>query len=119
MFLETDPARAVQKVDELNELNNRRRSLQQALCKEMFAEAGGVGPVFVAYNPNWPHGLVGIMAAKAVDRYSVPAFVFGKDHKTGLAYGSARSVPGFNLVKALESCAGLLERFGGHPAAAG
>jgi single-stranded-DNA-specific exonuclease len=119
VFLETDPAVAIERVNRLDELNKRRRDLQKILCQQMIERTGSVGNVCVAYNPSWLHGLVGIMAARAVEHYHVPAIVFGLDHKTGLAYGSARSVPGFNLVDALNACSGLLVKYGGHAAAAG
>jgi len=118
-LLESDPVLAVEKVAALEEMNNRRRELQKDLCTEMLKITKKVGSVCVTYKDSWPRGLVGIMAARAVDHFGVPAFVLGLDTRTGLAFGSARSVPGFNLVDAMNSCSSLLTKYGGHAAAAG
>jgi single-stranded-DNA-specific exonuclease len=63
--------------------------------------------------------VVGIVAAKLVDRYQRPAFVLAIDAQTGVARGSARSAGGVDLYRALGECAPMLERWGGHAAAAG
>jgi single-stranded-DNA-specific exonuclease len=63
--------------------------------------------------------VVGIVAAKLVDRYQRPAFVIGIDPDTGLGRGSARTTGGVNLYTALSAAAGCLDRYGGHAAAAG
>jgi single-stranded-DNA-specific exonuclease len=59
------------------------------------------------------------MAARAVEHFGVSVFVLGLDTRTGMAFGSARSIPGFNLVDAMDSCSTLLTKYGGHAAAAG
>jgi single-stranded-DNA-specific exonuclease len=63
--------------------------------------------------------VVGIVAAKLVERYQRPAFVIAVDPVTGEGRGSARSCNGVDLYHALSSCERLLVRFGGHAAAAG
>jgi single-stranded-DNA-specific exonuclease len=118
-LIETDYDLAVNKARILQDMNKERRELQRELTGEMLKTFKKTGSIFVAYKESWPRGLVGIMAARAVEHYGVPAFVLGLDKRTGLAYGSARSVPGFNLVNALSSCSGLLIKYGGHAAAAG
>jgi len=67
----------------------------------------------------WPAGVVGIVAAKLVDRYQRPAFVVGIDPETGVGRGSARTAGGINLYRALSEAAPWLDRYGGHAAAAG
>jgi single-stranded-DNA-specific exonuclease len=67
----------------------------------------------------WPTGVVGLVAAKLVDRYQRPAFVVGLDPATGLGRGSARTAGGVNLYRALSEAAPWLEKYGGHAAAAG
>lgn len=71
----------------------------------------------VIYNPNWMKGVVGIVASRLIETYYRPTVVLTMSH--GLVTGSARSVPGFDLYQAVESCADLLENFGGHTYAAG
>lgn len=71
----------------------------------------------VIYNPKWMKGIVGIVASRLIETYYRPTVVLTKSN--GLATGSARSVPGFDLYQAVESCADLLENFGGHMYAAG
>ncbi len=71
----------------------------------------------VIYNPNWMKGIVGIVASRLIETYYRPTVVLTKSN--GFATGSARSVPGFDLYQAVESCADLLENFGGHMYAAG
>jgi single-stranded-DNA-specific exonuclease len=119
VFLEPDPAVAIEKVNRLDELNSQRRELQKSLCKQMIEQTTDVADVCVTYDPDWPHGLVGIMAARAAEHFGVPAFVLGLDPATNLAFGSARSVPGFDLVAAMRACSSLLVKYGGHAAAAG
>jgi len=65
----------------------------------------------------WHAGVVGIVAAKLVEKFARPAVVIA--FEAGLGRGSARTIPGFNLYEALVGCAPHLSRFGGHAAAAG
>jgi single-stranded-DNA-specific exonuclease len=67
---------------------------------------------------DWHPGVLGIVASRIVRKHHRPAIVIGFD-ETGLGKGSGRSIPGLHLVKALERCANLLEKFGGHEMAAG
>ncbi len=71
----------------------------------------------VIYNPKWMKGIVGIVASRLIETYYRPTVVLTMSN--GFATGSARSVPGFDLYQAVESCADLLENFGGHMYAAG
>ena len=71
----------------------------------------------VIYNPKWMKGIVGIVASRLIETYYRPTVVLTMSN--GFATGSARSVPGFDLYGAVESCADLLENFGGHMYAAG
>jgi single-stranded-DNA-specific exonuclease len=65
----------------------------------------------------WHRGVIGILASRLVERTAKPAIVVSVED--GVAYGSGRSVDGFVLLDALESCAGLFTRFGGHAFAVG
>ena len=71
----------------------------------------------VIYNPKWMKGIVGIVASRLIETYFRPTVVLTQSN--GFATGSARSVPGFDLYQAVESCSDLLENFGGHMYAAG
>ncbi len=71
----------------------------------------------VIYNPKWMKGIVGIVASRLIETYYRPTVVLTKSN--GLVTGSARSVVGFDLYQAVESCSDLLENFGGHMYAAG
>ncbi|MFI3330762.1 MAG: single-stranded-DNA-specific exonuclease RecJ [Rikenellaceae bacterium] len=71
----------------------------------------------VIYNPSWMKGIVGIVASRLIEAYYRPTVVLTMSN--GFVTGSARSVPGFDLYQAIESCADILENFGGHMYAAG
>jgi single-stranded-DNA-specific exonuclease len=71
----------------------------------------------VLYNPEWHKGVIGIVASRLMDYYYRPTVILTLSD--GLATGSARSVNGFDIYQAVESCSDLLENFGGHKYAAG
>ena len=71
----------------------------------------------VIYNPRWMKGIVGSVASRLIETYYRPTVVLTMSN--GFVTGSARSVPGFDLYQAIESCSDLLENFGGHMYAAG
>ena len=118
----TDEKTALRIGDEINENNNERKSIdreitQQAL--EMVANGTALETenVTIVYNPTWNKGVVGIVASRLVEAYYKPTVVLTKSN--GFITGSARSVSGFDLYASIESCADLLENFGGHVYAAG
>jgi single-stranded-DNA-specific exonuclease len=117
---ESAPARA----QALEEANTERRAIQDRVVGEALELLGDrdPGPAIVIAGEGWPAGVVGIVAAKLVDRFQRPAFVVGIDPVTGIGRGSARTCGGINLYDALCEAAripGCLDRFGGHAAAAG
>ncbi len=71
----------------------------------------------VIYNPSWMKGIVGIVASRLIETYYRPTVVLTQSN--GFVTGSARSIAGFDLYQAVESCSDLLENFGGHMYAAG
>lgn len=71
----------------------------------------------VIYNENWHKGVIGIVASRLTEKYLRPAVVLTQSHN--MITGSARSVMGFDVYKAIESCKDILENFGGHTYAAG
>jgi single-stranded-DNA-specific exonuclease len=103
------------------ELQNRRR--QQAVSEALgqaeaqAAELDDDAPAIVLGDPGWPMGIVGLVAGRLAERYARPAFIVSLDPSE--AKGSARSIPGVHIVRALDAAAGALLRYGGHVAAAG
>ena len=79
--------------------------------------AVGAHSVLVVAGDGWHRGVIGIVASKLVDAFHRPAIVVSVDGDT--AHGSCRSIPDFDMLGALERCAGLFIRFGGHKQAAG
>src|SRR5436189_2756639 len=77
----------------------------------------GARSVLVVAGDGWHRGVIGIVASKLVDAFHRPAIVLSVED--GVAHGSCRSVPHFDMLSALERCAPLFVRFGGHKQAAG
>jgi len=75
-------------------------------------------PVIILSHPNWPGGMVGIVANRLVDRYHKPAILFNESDD-GILRGSARSIEGLHVTEAITTQKDLLLGFGGHPMAAG
>ncbi len=102
--------------------NTRRRTEDQdilAKAKKLVASDPDIGArsVLVVAGEGWHRGVIGIVASKLVDAFYRPAIVLSIED--GVAHGSCRSIPGFDMLAALESCAPMLGRFGGHKQAAG
>ena len=116
----SEEARAL--AEQLDTENARRREeeariLSEALRVVAADPAIGAQHVLVVWGERWHRGVIGIVASKLVDQFCRPAIVLSVED--GVAYGSGRSIQGFDLLAALEHCAGLFERFGGHRQAAG
>lgn len=108
--------------DKINEHNNERKSIDREITQEALdmVRTGAClssRNATIVYNPSWHKGVVGIVASRLVEAFYKPTIVLTKSN--GLVTGSARSVHGFDLYDAIESCADLLENFGGHIYAAG
>ena len=124
MLTAEDEETAVRIGCEINEYNNERKSIDREITKEALemVQSGSclsAGNATIVYNPEWHKGVVGIVASRLVEAFYKPTVVFTKSQANGLVTGSARSVQGFDLYDAIESCADLLENFGGHLYAAG
>lgn len=107
---------------QLDAENTKRRAEEQdivAAAKKAVEHDPDVGAhtVLVVAGEGWHRGVIGIVASKLVDAYYRPAIVLSIEN--GVAHGSCRSIPGFNVLGGLEACASLLDRFGGHKQAAG
>lgn len=119
----SDEATAVRIGTEINEHNNERKNIDRRITQEALemVRTGNClssGNATIVYNPQWHKGVVGIVASRLVEAFYKPTIVFTQS-QGGLVTGSARSVHGFDLYDAIESCADLLENFGGHLYAAG
>ncbi|HSS01058.1 MAG TPA: single-stranded-DNA-specific exonuclease RecJ [Kofleriaceae bacterium] len=120
-LLLADAASAPERAQALEAANTERRAIQDRVVAEALDLLGDrdPGPAIVIAGEGWPAGVVGIVAAKLVDRYQRPAFVVGVDPVTGIGRGSARTAGGVNLYRALCDAAPWLDKYGGHAAAAG
>ncbi|MCH5584134.1 single-stranded-DNA-specific exonuclease RecJ [Shimazuella sp. AN120528] len=107
----------------LNEKNMERQALVDAATTEAVAQVEADRQlhrkVIVVYQEDWNLGVVGIVASRLVETFYRPTIVLGKDQKTGLLKGSARSIRGFHLHRALTEVSELLSTYGGHEMAAG
>ena len=118
----TDTASAMRIGEKINDNNNERKSVDREITQEALKMAESHKclaweNVTIVYNPSWSKGVVGIVASRLVEAFYKPTVVLTKSN--GMVTGSARSVAGFDLYEAIESCAELLENFGGHVYAAG
>jgi single-stranded-DNA-specific exonuclease len=122
LLLATGAAEAQRLAHDLDDLNRRRRDIdavvtEQALEAARVEVAASDPATLVLWSEEWHRGVVGISAAKVVEAFGRPAMLFACEGD--LAVGSARSVPGVDIKAALDACAALMQRFGGHAAAAG
>lgn len=107
---------------ELDRLNGERKRIEAELLQEALVEAERFAdperhPVLVVAGQGWHTGVIGIVAARLVDRYARPAIVIGLDGERGR--GSARSVPGVSVLELMHGGADHMPQYGGHAAAAG
>jgi single-stranded-DNA-specific exonuclease len=124
LFLTEDRDRAAAIAEELSRANSERRATEREVdaaaeatrreLPEDLRQARGL----VLAGQDWHPGVVGIVASRLVERHGRPVVVVSLD-EAGEGRGSGRSIPGFDLLAALEACAEHLEGFGGHRAAAG
>jgi single-stranded-DNA-specific exonuclease len=114
-----DEAAADNSVAELNALNQERRQLVTRHFDELIESVAMPLPAALVVYGEYPKGILGLLASKCVERFSVPAIVLSSSVTPGMAVGSCRSVKGFDLVEGLMRCEKFLTRFGGHTQAAG
>jgi single-stranded-DNA-specific exonuclease len=126
LFTTRDPARARELAQKLDQLNTDRRAAEAAVLTQIDAmlAAGTVDQqgCLVIDGDGWHRGVLGILASRVVERTGRPALVISHEngnHEAGEAHGSGRSIPGFHLLEALESCHDVFVRFGGHAHAVG
>ncbi|HET8720713.1 MAG TPA: single-stranded-DNA-specific exonuclease RecJ [Nitrospira sp.] len=114
------PADAQRLAERLEELNRERQRIEAGLISEAVEAVNqdDLPAALVLASRRWHVGVVGIAAARLVDRFHRPTVVIAIDER-GVGKGSARTVPGFDLYHGLAACEDLLDAFGGHPSAAG
>ena len=121
LLLSTDFGTARVKARQLDDDNRKRRELEQQIFAEadQLLEAGGMKQLnaIVLGSPHWHQGVLGIVASRICERYFRPTILMSI--KDGVAVGSARSIAGFDIASALEANQTMLQRYGGHPMAAG
>jgi single-stranded-DNA-specific exonuclease len=124
LFLTEDEHRAEAIAIELSRANSERRATEREVdaaaesARRELPDHLREAPGFVVAGQDWHPGVVGIVASRLVERHHRPVVVISLDEE-GNGRGSGRSIPGFDLLGALEACADHLEGFGGHRAAAG
>lgn len=122
LLIANDPVYAKEKCGTINEYNNDRKDLDKSITDEAIEliasdERYAKRRSIVVHKPDWHKGVIGIVASRLTEEYYKPSIVL--TNSNGLASGSARSVSGFDIYKAIDSCRDLLENFGGHMYAAG
>jgi single-stranded-DNA-specific exonuclease len=122
LFTSRDPARAAELAAKLERLNRERRVTEATALTAIEARLAAdpelaADRLLVVDGDGWHRGVIGILASRVVERTAKPAIVVSIED--GVAHGSGRSVDGFQLLNAIESCADLFTRFGGHAFAVG
>lgn len=125
-----DLGTALERAMQCEQINATRQELCQQIEQQAVAwceqqQAAGQldllrDRVLVVVQPQWHHGVIGIVASRLVERYGVPVFIGTYEDEDGAVIrGSARGIPEFDVFAALQSCHDLMEKFGGHRAAGG
>lgn len=122
LFLTKDPAQAALLAKELDNENQNRQEIENCVLAEAQAQLNAEPRLaeehaIVLAGEGWHLGVIGIVASRLVELYHKPVILIGIEGDEGR--GSGRSIPGFNLFQAIESCGDLLLKFGGHEFAAG
>lgn len=122
LLTEKEHDSAIERAGRINLYNEVRKDIDKQMTEEAGEIVDGLKNLsdlrsLVVYNPSWHKGVVGIVASRLTELYYRPAVVLTLSD--GYVTGSARSVAGFDIYKAIESCRDLLENFGGHTYAVG
>ena len=122
LLVEENDKAANMQANLINHYNDQRKDLDKSMTEEANNIVESLDPeheskALVIYNPEWHKGIVGIVASRLAEVFCRPSVVLTRSED--MATGSARSVGGFDVYKAVENCRDLLENFGGHTYAAG
>ena len=123
LLITDDEAEALQKAEDINKYNKERQDFQKEVADEALQmldqdPCNAQRRTTVVYSPAWNKGVVGIAASRLIEIYYRPTIVLTASDE-GFISGSARSVAGYNIYDAIDSCRDLLTHFGGHAIAAG
>lgn len=118
LFLTRDPVAARRLAEHLHALNGERQELERRVFEQAMASGfDAEAAIVVAGGEGWHRGVIGIVASRLVEATGRPSLVCSIEGEA--VHGSARSVPGFDIVAALRGVADTLEEYGGHRQAAG
>src|SRR5882762_6131049 len=122
LFATKDPAQAREIAGRLDQLNADRQDAERKVLAAIIERMDGDPGLRATYctvveGEGWHRGVVGIAASRVVERYGRPALVIST--QDGEAHGSGRSIRGFHLLNAIETCAELFTKYGGHAHACG
>ncbi len=119
LLFETDRDRARELAETIESLNKDRRKMSDRIADlvRVQAVAQKERKCVIAAHPEYAFGVVGLVAGRIANEFGKPAVVL--EQLSEKSRGSLRSVPGLNIMEALEACSDLLEKFGGHSQAAG
>ncbi len=123
LLLAVNARKAKVAANSVNFFNDARKNIDRNITQDALRllaqeeEKGIKKTATILYNSKWHKGVVGIVASRLIETYYRPTVVLTASN--GLATGSARSVVGYDIYQAIESCSDLLENFGGHMYAAG
>ncbi|MEP7199245.1 MAG: single-stranded-DNA-specific exonuclease RecJ, partial [Chloroflexota bacterium] len=105
------------KLDEVNRQRQEQTKVCVAHVRERVLSEQKDSPIVFAADPEYPQGIVGLVASRLAEEFYRPALVI--ERRDDLSKGSARTIPEFNIIAALDECADVLLKHGGHKAAAG
>jgi single-stranded-DNA-specific exonuclease len=129
-LLTDDPAQALDLAQELEQLNQDRKAIEQGMQQEALKivdslsldDEHSLPAALCLYQADWHQGVVGLLASRIKEKFHRPVAVFAND-KEGILKGSVRSIPGLHIRDALDAVAtqnpGIITKFGGHAMAAG
>lgn len=121
LLITKDRERAKVLANQLSELNTVRQDLTkestERIINRIEAEKNKSDKVIVVYDENVHESIAGIVAGRVKEKYNMPCIVLTKGKE--MPKGSARSIEGYNITQELSKCSNLIEKFGGHPMAAG
>lgn len=120
LLVSDDAKEAVSLASDLNRENSLRQRIEEETLTHALSMLECETPPdrgIVLASDNWNPGVIGIVASRLADRFSKPAVMIALDGEAGK--GSARGIKSFNILEGLKACSSLLDRYGGHKAAAG
>lgn len=121
LLITTDPSRANEIAENIDQINTKRQQIVSQIVKEAekLVDISNNKNIIVVMKEGWNEGVLGIVASRLVRKYDRPAIVLTVDEKTNTAKGSARSIPAFDLFENCMEVRDLFLQFGGHSQAAG